>query len=46
MHLQAILVTCGYNIGTQANSTGVDGYIGKKTVAAAKDFVTRLEAMV
>ena len=46
MHLQAILVTCGYNIGTQANATGIDGYIGKKTVAALKDFAARLEAMV
>lgn len=46
MHLQAILVTYGYKIGTQANATGVDGFIGQKTVAAAKDFVSRLEALV
>lgn len=46
MHLQAILVTYGYKIGTQANATGIDGFIGKKTVAAAKDFVSRLEALV
>lgn len=46
MHLQAILVSYGYKIGTKANASGVDGFIGKKTVAAAKDFVARLEAMV
>lgn len=46
MHLQAILVTYGYKIGTQANASGVDGLIGKKTVAAAKDFVSRLEALL
>lgn len=46
MHLQAILVSYGYKIGTQSNASGVDGFIGKKTVAAAKDFVSRLEALV
>lgn len=46
MHIQAILVSYGYKIGTKANSTGIDGYIGKKTVAALKDFTARLEAMV
>lgn len=45
-HLQSILVTYGYNIGTSSNPTGIDGYIGKKTVSALKDFVSRLEALL
>lgn len=46
MHLQAILVSYGYKIGTKSNASGIDGFIGKKTVAAAKDFVSRLEALI
>lgn len=46
MHLQAFLVARGYDIGTSSNPSGVDGYIGKKTVAAVKDFVSRLEALL
>lgn len=46
MHLQAILVTCGYDLGTSRCSSGVDGLIGKKTVTALKDFTVRLEAIV
>lgn len=46
MYLQAFLVARGYDIGTSNNPSGVDGYIGKKTVAAAKDFVSRLEALL
>jgi len=46
MHLQAILVTYGYDLGTSKCSSGVDGLIGKKTVTALKDFAARLEAIV
>lgn len=46
MHLQAFLVARGYDIGTSNNPSGVDGYIGKKTVAALKDFASRLEALI
>lgn len=46
MHIQVFLVARGYDIGTSNNPSGVDGYIGKKTVAAAKDFVSRLEALL
>ncbi len=45
MHLQAILITYGYNLSTSKCSSGVDGLIGKKTVAALKDFAKRLEAI-
>ena len=46
MHLQAILVAYGYELGTSRCSSGVDGLIGKKTVTALKDFTERLEAIV
>ncbi len=46
MHLQTILTTYGYHLGTSKCSSGVDGLIGKKTVTALKDFTARLEAMV
>lgn len=46
MHLQAILTAYGYELGTSLCPSGVDGLIGKKTVAALKDFAARLEAMV
>jgi len=46
MHLQAILTTYGYDLGTSRCSSGVDGLIGKKTVTALKDFTARLEAIV
>lgn len=46
MHLQVILVTYGYDLGTSKCSSGVDGLIGKKTVTALKDFAERLEAIV
>lgn len=46
MHLQAILVTYGYELGTSRCPSGVDGLIGKKTVTALQDFAGRLGAMV
>jgi len=46
MHLQAILTTYGYDLGTSKCSSGVDGLIGRKTVTALKDFTARLEAIV
>ncbi len=46
MHLQSILVTYGYDLGTSRCSSGVDGLIGRKTVTALKDFAKRLEAIV
>lgn len=46
MHLQAILASYGYDLGTSLCSSGVDGLIGKKTVSALKDFAARLEAIV
>lgn len=46
MHLQAILTTYGYDISTSTDKHGVDGYIGRKTVDALKDFVKKLEALI
>lgn len=46
MHLQAILTTYGYDISTSTDKHGVDGYIGRKTVDALKDFVRKLEALI
>ena len=46
MHLQAILVTYGYAIGTKTCPSGVDGYIGRKTVEALKQFTARLEGLI
>lgn len=46
MHLQAILASYGYDLSTAACPSGVDGYIGKKTVAALKDFAERLATIV
>lgn len=46
MHLQAILSTYGYDISTSTDKHGVDGYIGRKTVDALKDFVKKLEALI
>lgn len=46
MHLQSILTAYGYELGTSRCPSGVDGLIGKKTVAALKDFVAKLEAIV
>lgn len=46
MHLQVVLNSLGYDIGTQAVPNGVDGYNGRKSVTALKDLTARLEAML
>lgn len=46
MHLQVVLNSLGYDIGTQTVPNGVDGYNGRKSVTALKDLADRLEAML
>lgn len=46
MHLQVILTSLGYKIGTQAAPNGVDGLNGKKSASALKDLADKLLAML